>query len=77
MVRQGIFQNELFNVRSTKDQVSTVKQSSDDTEAFTDDKDIVDILDQQLTLLHDIHFLLETMDQTKKKKKSLFNFKKE
>lgn len=77
MVKQGAFQNELFNVQSAKGKVSTVKQSSDDAEILVDEKQIVEILEQQLALLHDIHYLLEKMDHNKKEKKRLFNFKKE
>lgn len=75
MVKQSPFQEDLFDFKYIEDQVSAIKESMEDSENVKDERNLIDVLDQQLSVLHDIQHLLTEIAANSKKKKSWFNFK--
>lgn len=74
MVKHDLFQQDLFDFKYIEDQVSSIKQSMQDVEKLDSEKDIKDMLNEQLAILHDINNRLEKITENEMKKKRWFNF---
>jgi len=74
MVKHDLFQQDLFDFKYIEDQVSSIKQSMQEVEKLDSEKDIKDMLNEQLAILHDINNRLEKITENEMKKKRWFNF---
>lgn len=75
MVKQSPFQQDLFDFKYIEDQVSAIKQSMENVESIDDEKEVREMLNEQLAILHEINDTLTKMTENKKVKKGWFNFK--
>jgi len=75
MVKQSPFQQDLFDFQYIEDQVSAIKQSMENVEVIEDEKEVKEMLNEQLAILYEINDTLAKMNESKKTKKSWFNFK--
>lgn len=78
MVKQSAFQHELFDFKYIEDQVKKIKNSVEDTKNNSeleseDEQSINEILNNQLSILQDIQFILNEINNNTKKKKGWFN----
>ena len=75
MVKQSPFQEDLFDFKYIEDQVSAIKQTMENVENIDDEREIREMLNEQLNILYEINNTLEKMNESKNKKKGWFNFK--
>lgn len=75
MVKQSPFQQDLFDFKYIEDQVANIKKSVKETNNIEDERSLTGILDEQLSVLHDIQYLLSEIDHNTKRKKGWLNFK--
>jgi len=70
MNKQGAFQTDLFDFTYIEDQIKEMKNSTEiETEDVEVTRDLNDILEEQLSVLHDIQYLLSEIGNHKQKKK--------
>lgn len=66
---------DLFDFKYIEDQVSAIKQSMENVENTDNEKDVADLLEEQLDMLRKINATLENIQQNNNTKKGWFNFK--
>ena len=77
VVNRGVVmvKQDLFDFKYIEDQVSAIKQSMGDINNETQDKNMTEILAEQLKILREINHTLENILENNQRKKSWFNFK--
>lgn len=75
MVKQSPFQHDLFDFKYIEDQVASIKKTINNEESNEDKRNIEDILEEQLSVLKEIQFLLTEINSNTKRKNSWFSFK--
>lgn len=77
MVKQSPFQHDLFDFKYIEEQVSAIKKNQKRKKVtdLSNEKDLTEILDNQLSVLNKIQQILSEIENNTKKKKHWFNFK--
>lgn len=75
MVKQNPFQQDLFDFSYIEEQVDEIKKSTKKTETIENERNLNEILDEQLSVLHDIQYLLSEIDNNTKRRKKWLNIK--
>lgn len=68
MVKRSPFQQDLFDFKYIEDQVAEINKTMETTNEITDEQALLDVLNDQLSVLQDIQTILTNIENNTKKK---------